>query len=669
MNVKTQINRLRRKIEDHNYLYYVKNDPIISDSEYDILLRELERLESENPNLITPESPSQRVGAAPVVEFGTITHTLPMLSLANAMTLDELIAFDERVRKGLENDADPVYIAEPKLDGLGVELIYREGIFTAGSTRGDGTTGEDITHNLRTVRSIPLKLRDNEIRVPDVLEVRGEVYMDKLGFKKLNDERESRNEPVFSNPRNAAAGSLRQLDASVTATRPLSIFCYQAGLIEDMEFETHSAFLAAVKSWGLPVNPLIKTVTGADQMVVYHQSIEAQRDELPYEIDGTVFKLNRIEDRTQLGERSRSPRWAIAGKFKAKQATTIVTDIEVQVGRTGAITPVARLEPVPVSGVIVNNATLHNQNEIDRKDIRVGDTVLIERAGDVIPKIVKVILEKRPVKTIPYRIPDSCPVCGHAVFRPEGEAVARCQNLSCPAQIKGRIEHFVSKGAMNIDGLGSKLTNQLVDSGLIDTVDKIFQLTLEDLAGLDRMAEKSAANIIKAIEISRNTTFSRFIFALGIRNVGEHISRVLERYHGKNLNKFMNVSREDLEALVEIGPIVADAIVRFWQDESNRSIVNSCLKNGVTISSAVVTEKSSLLSGKTFVFTGSLQQFTRKEAREIVESLGAHASSSVSKKTNYLVTGLGAGSKKQRAEELQIPIISEDDFIKMVKGN
>ena len=669
MNVKTQINRLRRKIEDHNYLYYVKNDPIISDSEYDILLRELERLESENPNLITPESPSQRVGAAPVVEFGTITHTLPMLSLANAMTLDELIAFDERVRKGLENDADPVYIAEPKLDGLGVELIYREGIFTAGSTRGDGTTGEDITHNLRTVRSIPLKLRDNEIRVPDVLEVRGEVYMDKLGFKKLNDERESRNEPVFSNPRNAAAGSLRQLDASVTATRPLSIFCYQAGLIEDMEFETHSAFLAAVKSWGLPVNPLIKTVTGADQMVVYHQSIEAQRDELPYEIDGTVFKLNRIEDRTHLGERSRSPRWAIAGKFKAKQATTIVTDIKVQVGRTGAITPVARLEPVPVSGVIVNNATLHNQNEIDRKDIRVGDTVLIERAGDVIPKIVKVILEKRPVKTIPYRIPDSCPVCGHAVFRPEGEAVARCQNLSCPAQIKGRIEHFVSKGAMNIDGLGSKLTNQLVDSGLIDTVDKIFQLTLEDLAGLDRMAEKSAANIIKAIEISRNTTFSRFIFALGIRNVGEHISRVLERYHGKNLNKFMNVSREDLEALVEIGPIVADAIVRFWQDESNRSIVNSCLKNGVTISSAVVTEKSSLLSGKTFVFTGSLQQLTRKEAREIVESLGAHASSSVSKKTNYLVTGLGAGSKKQRAEELQIPIISEDDFLKMVKGN
>jgi DNA ligase (NAD+) len=631
MNVKTQINRLRRKIEDHNYLYYVKNDPIISDSEYDILLRELERLESENPNLITPESPSQRVGAAPVVEFGTITHTLPMLSLANAMTLDELIAFDERVRKGLENDADPVYIAEPKLDGLGVELIYREGIFTAGSTRGDGTTGEDITHNLRTVRSIPLKLRDNEIRIPDMLEVRGEVYMDKLGFKKLNDERESRNEPVFSNPRNAAAGSLRQLDASVTATRPLSIFCYQAGLIEDIEFETHSAFLAAVKSWGLPVNPLIKTVTGADQMVVYHQSIEAQRDELPYEIDGTVFKLNRIEDRTHLGERSRSPRWAIAGKFKAKQATTIVTDIEVQVGRTGAITPVARLEPVPVSGVIVNNATLHNQNEIDRKDIRVGDTVLIERAGDVIPKIVKVILEKRPVKTIPYRIPDSCPVCGHAVFRPEGEAVARCQNLSCPAQIKGRIEHFVSKGAMNIDGLGSKLTNQMVDSGLIDTVDKIFQLTLEDLAGLDRMAEKSAANIIKAIEISRNTTFSRFIFALGIRNVGEHISRVLERYHGKNLNKFMNVSREDLEALVEIGPIVADAIVRFWQDESNRSIVNSCLKNGVTISSAVVTEKSSLLSGKTFVFTGSLQQFTRKEAREIVESLGAHASSSVSK--------------------------------------
>ncbi|MEE9189982.1 MAG: NAD-dependent DNA ligase LigA [Candidatus Neomarinimicrobiota bacterium] len=668
MDVKTQIDLLRRKIEDHNYHYYVLNDPIISDSEYDLLLRDLEHLESENPDLITPESPSQRIGAAPVTEFGTITHTLPMLSLANAMTSDELIAFDGRVHKGLENNADPDYIAEPKLDGLGVELIYRSGIFTAGSTRGDGTTGENITHNLRTIRSIPLKLRDKEIRIPDILEVRGEVYMDKLGFQKLNEERESRNESVFANPRNAAAGSLRQLDTSVTAARPLGIFCYEAGLIEGITFETHTEFLSALKSWGLPVNPLIKAVIGADQIVAYHQLMEAQRDELSYEIDGTVFKLNRIEDRIRLGERSRSPRWAIAGKFKAKQATSIVTDIEVQVGRTGALTPVARLEPVPVSGVIVTNATLHNQDEIDRKDIRIGDMVLIERAGDVIPKIVKVILEKRPVKTIPYRLPDSCPVCGHAVFRPEGEAVARCQNLSCPAQIKGRIEHFVSKGAMNIDGLGTKLTSQLVESGLIDTVDKIFQLTLDDIAGLDRMAEKSATNIMEAINNSKTAMFSRFVFALGIRNVGEHISRVLEQHYKDDLNRFINASREELEALEEIGPIAADAIIRFWQDESNRSIVNACLKNGVIISSAASIEKSGLLAGKSFVFTGSLQQLTRKKASEMVVRLGARASSSVSKNTDYLVAGTGAGSKKQRAEELQITILSEDDFLKLVEG-
>jgi DNA ligase (NAD+) len=396
--------------------------------------------------------------------------------------------------------------------------------------------------------------------------------------------------------------------------------------------------------------------------------MEAQRDELSYEIDGTVFKLNRIGDRIRLGERSRSPRWAIAGKFKAKQATSIVTDIEVQVGRTGALTPVARLEPVPVSGVIVTNATLHNQDEIDRKDIRIGDMVLIERAGDVIPKIVKVILEKRPVKTIPYRLPDSCPVCGHAVFRPEGEAVARCQNLSCPAQIKGRIEHFVSKGAMNIDGLGTKLTNQLVETGLIDTVDKIFQLTLEDLAGLDRMAEKSATNIVEAINNSKTAMFSRFVFALGIRNVGDHISRVLEQHYKDDLNRFINASREELEALEEIGPIVADAIIRFWQDESNRSIVNACLKNGVIISSAASTKKSGLLAGKTFVFTGSLQQLTRKKASEMVVRLGARASSSVSKNTDYLVAGPGAGSKIQRAEKLQITILSEDDFLKLVEG-
>jgi DNA ligase (NAD+) len=668
MNVKTKIDQLRREIEDHNYHYYVLNEPIISDSEYDLLLKELERLESENPDLITPESPSQRIGAAPVTEFGTITHTIPMQSLANAMTIEELVAFNERVRKGLEKDVDPIYVAEPKLDGLGVELIYRAGIFTAGSTRGDGTTGEDITHNLRTIRSIPLKLRDNEVHIPDTLEVRGEVYIDKLSFQKLNKERESRNEPVFANPRNAAAGSLRQLDASVTATRPLSIFCYQAGMIEGMTFETHSAFLAALNSWGLPVNPLAKTVTGSDQMIAYHQSLEAQREELSYEIDGTVFKLNRIEDRIRLGERSRSPRWAIAGKFKAKQATTIVTDIEVQVGRTGALTPVARLKPVPVSGVIVTNATLHNQDEIDRKDIRIGDTVLIERAGDVIPKIVKIIPEKRPGKTIPYRLPDTCPICDHAVYRPEDEAVARCQNLSCPAQIKGRIEHFVSKGAMNIDGLGEKLTNQLVDSGLIDSVDKIYKLTLEDLAGLDRMAEKSALNIMEAIEFSKSTTFSRFVFGLGIRNVGEHISRVLERYYGNNVNRFMDASREELEALEEIGPIVADAIVRFWHDKSNRNIANACIKNGITILPAAIPEKSSLLAGKTFVFTGSLQQFTRKEASEMVENLGARTSSSVSKKTDYLVAGPGSGSKKQRAEELQITILSEDDFLKMVGG-
>lgn len=664
--IQKQINYLRMQLNDHNYRYYVLDDPLISDSEYDQLFRELQKLETDNPNLITEDSPTRRVGAGPLSSFGSWTHRMPMLSLANAMNEDELAAFDTRVKKGLDTEKDLEYMAEPKLDGLAVELVYENGFFVNGSTRGDGITGEDITQNLKTITAIPLSLRKNGQKNPPLLEVRGEVFITKDGFKKLNRNQKKEELSLFANPRNAAAGSLRQLDSKITAKRPLSIYCYEAGRIDGISFDTHEDFLSTLKEWGFPVNPEIQKVKNAETMVAFHRNLEAKRDSLPYEIDGTVFKVNAINQRNALGIRSRSPRWAIAGKFKAQQATTLVQNILPSVGRTGAVTPVARLEPVNVGGVVVTNATLHNQDEIDRKDVRVGDTVLIQRAGDVIPEVVKVIPAKRPPETKKYQLPTACPSCGQEVFRPEGEVVARCQNLSCPAQVKGRIEHFVSKGALDIDGFGEKLVDQLVDKKLILTVDDIFKLNFDDLVNLDRMAEKSALNILTAIQDSKQTTFARFVYALGIRNVGAHLSKVLEKAFVGDIDKFMNTEEEELEAIDEVGPIVAETITTFLSNCTNTDVIESCLSLGLRLKK-VEEPKSLLLQGKTFVFTGALTQFSRNEAKEMTEAHGGKVSGSVSKNTDFVVAGPGAGSKLKKATELDIPVLSEAEFLDMLK--
>jgi len=661
-----QIQDLRDQLNDHNYRYYVLDDPLISDSEYDQLFRELQKLETDNPNLITEDSPTRRVGAEPLSSFGSWTHRMPMLSLANAMNEDELAAFDTRVKKGLDTEKDLEYMAEPKLDGLAVELVYENGFFVNGSTRGDGITGEDITQNLKTITAIPLSLRKNGQKTPPLLEVRGEVFITKDGFKKLNRNQEKEELSPFANPRNAAAGSLRQLDSKITATRPLSIYCYEAGRIDGISFDTHEDFLSTLKEWGFPVNPEIQKVNNAETMVAFHRNLEAKRDSLPYGIDGTVFKVNAINQRNALGIRSRSPRWAIAGKFKAQQATTLVQNIIPSVGRTGAVTPVARLEPVNVGGVVVTNATLHNQDEIDRKDVRVGDTVLIQRAGDVIPEVVKVIPAKRPPETKTYQLPTECPSCGQEVSRPEGEVVTRCQNLSCPAQVKGRIEHFVSKGALDIDGFGEKLVDQLVDKKLILTVDDIFKLNFDDLVNLDRMAEKSALNILTAIQDSKQTTFARFVYALGIRNVGAHLSKVLEKAFVGDIEKFMKAAEEELEAIDEVGPIVAETITTFLSNCTNTDVIESCLSLGIRLKK-VEEPKSLLLQGKTFVFTGALTQFSRNEAKEMTEAHGGKVSGSVSKNTDFVVAGPGAGSKLKKATELDIPVLSEAEFLDRLK--
>ena len=666
MSTRTKIDNLRSELNDHNYRYYVLDDPVISDAEYDRLLRELQSLEDTHPELITDDSPTQRVGALPLEGFGNIEHRIPMQSLANAMDSDELLAFHDRLIRRLGKEQAIEYIAEPKLDGLAVELVYENGQFVNGSTRGDGTTGEDITQNLKTIRAIPLALRVETQSAPALLEVRGEVFISKDDFKKLNKQQEENDKPVFANPRNAAAGSLRQLDSGITATRPLSIFCYQAGVVEGTTFETHSEFLAALQNWGCPVNPEIKILNGIEEAITFHSNLKSHRNSLPYEIDGSVIKVNNYALREELGVRSRSPRWAIAGKFKAQQETTVIEDIVLSVGRTGAVTPVAKLQPVKVGGVVVSNVTLHNQDEIDRKDIRVGDTVLIQRAGDVIPQVVKVIKEKRPSNTSPFKMTNTCPECDHDVYRPEDEVVARCQNLSCPAQVKRRIEHFVSKNAMDIDGVGEKLIDQLVEKNLVKSVDDLYHLTLDQLSELERMAEKSAKNTISAIDNSKSTTFHRFVHALGIRNVGEHVAKVLEKSFTGNIEIFMKTNAEVLEDIDEVGPIVAETIVKFWADETNVNIVNNCFKLGISLES-VKNETGQIFMGKTFVFTGSLESITRKEGKEIVEARGGRAAGSVSAKTDYIVAGENAGSKLKKAEKLGIPVLTESEFMDLIK--
>lgn len=660
-----KIEALSQELRDHNYRYYVLDDPIISDAAYDRLLRQLQELESQFPELILPDSPTQRVGSTPQTEFGTLTHRIPMLSLANAMNPEELIAFDQRVRKLLEQETVE-YVAEPKLDGLGVELIYENGMFTAGSTRGDGVVGENITANLRTLKGVPLRLRTEDVPVPDLLEVRGEVFLRHADFQKLNQLREEQNQPLFANPRNAAAGSLRQLDPRITAQRPLQINIYSAGSIEGASFHTHWEFMQTLPQWGFPVNQEIRICEGIDAAIDYYRDMGARRETLPYDIDGIVIKVNDLTAQEELGIRSRSPRWAIAGKFKARQETTVIESIEASVGRTGAITPVANLKPVQLGGVLVSRATLHNQDEVDRKDVRVGDTVLIQRAGDVIPEVVKVILEKRPTGTKPYKIPATCPVCGGTVTRLEDEAKHYCQNISCPAQVKGRIEHFASKNAMDIDGMGPKLIQQLVEKNLIQTVADLYFLTPERLAELDRMAEKSAQNICAAIDASRKRDLWRLIHALGIRNVGEHVSKILAN-HFRSMEKLREATVEELVAIHEIGPIAAEAVVAFFREPHNLELLEKLFAGGVAPQAPPETIQSDeRFKGKSFVFTGKLEKFTREEAKEMVTARGGKSVGSVSKKTDFVVAGPGAGSKLSQAETLNIPILTEEEFLSML---
>jgi len=665
MDIFRQIQLLRIKINRHNIRYYVHDNPIISDSEYDKLMRKLTVLENAHPEFIIPDSPTQRIGAEPLENFQPVNHRLPMLSLGNAMNIEELIEFDTRIKKGLDIKGDVEYVAEPKMDGLAVELVYENGEFSYGSTRGDGTTGEDITQNLRTIRAIPLIIDGD---VPKLLEVRGEVYMSNHDFEKMNNDRLKNGNDPFANPRNCASGSLRQLNPYITAQRPLRIYCYAPGIIEGISFQNQISFLEQLPKWGFPVNPKIETGKGINFLLEYYEKAEIFRKDLEYDIDGVVFKVNSFPQQNELGIRSRSPKWAIAGKLKSQQVTTKIIAIEASVGRTGAVTPVAKLEPISVGGVIVSNATLHNQDEIDRKDVRIGDTVLIQRAGDVIPEVVKVIHEKRPAHTNAYILPDECPVCNHTVFRSENAVVARCQNMECSAQVKRRIEHFVSKNCMDIDGFGIKLVDQLVDIELIHNVSDIFRLNLEQLSGLERMAEKSAQNIIDAIETSKSTTMAKFVHGLGIRNVGEHASKVLEKSFNGSLKALIHADKEKLTSLYEIGEIMAMSLLNFFQELNNRKVVQACLDAGVQFAEVVQIRKSHY-AGKTFVFTGSMKKIKRKDAKSMVEKLGARTSGSVSNKTDFVIYGASAGSKLERAKKLGIHILSEDSFLKMMGKN
>jgi len=655
-----EIRRLREEIRDHNYRYYVLDSPVISDREWDRLFRRLQDLEAMYPDLVTPDSPTQKVGAPPLEEFGTVEHAVPMLSLQNAFDADEVAEFDGRVRKLLEKDRIE-YVAEPKMDGLAVQLVYRDGVFARGATRGDGREGENVTVNLKTIKPLPLKLRGGP---GGELVVSGEVYMSKKDFAALNRKREDEGEPPFANPRNAAAGSLRQLDSSITRSRNLRIFLYSIGSAGGARFKSQYEALEAMKTWGLPVNREIEVFDCIDKAIEFHSRLEHDRKNLDYEIDGVVIKVNSLDQQEALGQISRSPRWAIAYKFEPEQATTVIKDIVVQVGRTGALTPVAVMEPVQVGGVTVERATLHNQDEIDRKDVRVGDTVIVQRAGDVIPEVVGPVKEKRSGREKKFKIPGKCPVCGTSVYREPDEAVTRCTNISCPAMIKQTIKHFAGKGAMDIDGLGSKIVDQLVDKEVIQTVADLYSLTMDDLVKLERLAEKSAQNLIDAIERSKQTTLPRLIYALGIRHVGEQVARVLAG-HFNMVDELEKATVDELVEVDEVGPRIAESIVNFFGEPRNRQVVENLLSRGVRYESAPKRAAAGL-KGKVFVFTGSLETMKRGDAKRLVEDRGATAASSISKKVDYVVVGADPGSKLDRAKELGLKIIGEDEFKKMV---
>jgi len=661
--IKKRVDKLREEIEYHNYRYYILDQPEISDAQYDRLMRELEKLEEQYPEFRSPNSPTQRIGATPLEEFEIVRHTIPMLSLANAFDESEARDFDKRVKKFLGTSADVEYVAEPKFDGLAIELVYERGQFVVGSTRGDGVNGENITQNLRTLRTVPLQLIQKDIRAPERLEVRGEVIIQISKFRELNRHREQAGEPIFANPRNAAAGSVRQLNPKITAERPLEIYFYALGEVRGWTFKTQWDVLKTLPKWGLRTNPHVQKCKNIEEVLDYYHEMNEKRETLPYEIDGTVIKVNRYDLQARLGEIARSPRWALAFKFQPKQETTKIKDIRPQVGRTGALTPVALMEPVRVGGVEVSRATLHNQDEIDRLDVRIGDTVVIQRAGDVIPEVVQVITSKRTGTEKKFRMPSKCPVCGAEVIKEE--AIHRCIGLDCPAQLKGRIKHFASKRAMDIEGLGVKLIDQLVDKDLVKDVADIYYVSKEQLIELERMADKSAQNIIDAIEKSKTKPLSNFLYALGIRHVGETTAEDLTR-HFPRLDDFFHLSEEDLMEVEGIGPEVAASVHQFFGDKKNRESIERLKKAGVKVVEPKVKEKGKL-AGKTFVFTGALKEFGRDEARNLVESSGGLTASSVSKRVDYVVVGEDPGSKFDKAKELGIRILTEEEFKKMVK--
>jgi DNA ligase (NAD+) len=677
-DVEARATALRREIERHNHAYYVLDQPLIPDAEYDRLFRELQSLEAEYPELVTPDSPTQRVGGKSLEGFSSVRHAVPMLSIRTETDTEAsgAQAFDARVRKelGRGEDAAPVeYAVELKFDGLAINLRYEQGVLVQAATRGDGETGEDVTQNIRTVKAIPLRLAIEQ--PPAVLEVRGEVFMRRDDFERYNERERAAGKPTLVNPRNGAAGSIRQLDPAIAAQRPLSFFAYGLGEVQGWALPpTHSAMLDTLAEMGVPVCAERITGQGAAALIAFHDDIAARRDQLPFDIDGVVYKVNRFDQQRELGFVTREPRWAVAHKFPAQEQLTTVLGIEVQVGRTGALTPVARLAPVFVGGVTVTNATLHNQDEIDRKDVRVGDTVIVRRAGDVIPEVVAVVLDKRPVPVPPpfnilQRHP-VCPECGSHVVRLEGEAAARCSGgLYCPAQRKQALLHFAGRRAMDIEGLGDKLVDQLVDRGLVRTPADVYGLSLETLAGLDRMAGKSAANLLAAIETSKSTTLARFIFALGIRNVGETTAKDLAKHFG-SLDRLIAATEDDLLAVRDVGPVVAQSIVQFFAEPHNLDVVGKLRSAGVHWPESDGMHQSlGVLAGKTLVLTGTLPTLTRDTAKEMIEAAGGKVAGSVSKKTDYVVAGAEAGSKLARAQELGVAILDEAGLLALLNSN
>jgi DNA ligase (NAD+) len=662
-----KIEKLRNTLHHHNYRYYVLDDPEVSDAEYDRMMRELIRIEEAHPELASPDSPTARVGAAPLEKFETISHTIPMLSLENGFADEEIIVFDERIRRFLKTDQTISYTAEPKMDGVAVEVVYENGRIITASTRGDGVTGEVITANVKTIATLPLRIQATEASpAPSHLEVRGEIFIGIEEFKLLNQERISNGLSAFANPRNAAAGSLRQLDSKITAGRPLEIFFYGVGYLEGIGFESHWELLQSLEAWGFRINSLIRPRITISDVLSYYRELSEMRHQLSYDIDGMVIKVDSIPLQQQLGATTRSPRWAIAYKFQAIQETTVLENIEVQVGRTGVLTPVAHLKPVNVAGVTVSRATLHNEDEIEKKDICIGDTVLVQRAGDVIPEVVKVIVSKRNGSEKKYALPQACPVCGSAVIRIEGEAATRCINSACSAQLKERIKHFASKGAYDIDGLGDRLVDQLVEKGLVSSFADLFGLDVQTVAALDRMGTKSAENLIDAIESGKQIAFARFLYALGIRHVGEYVARLLADQFD-SLELLMDCPLENLTAIEGVGPIVAKSIAGFFKQNENLTVIQRLLGGGVKIEFETQ-KKTDFLDAKVFVLTGTLQSITRRQAKEMIEAAGGKVSGSVSRNTDYVVAGQSPGSKLTKAQNLGVKIIDESTFKELLSS-